>query len=163
MCVQYIGGCSAHRGMFSTSGVFSKYIEGIPWVHRRGYHEYIGGCSVPCGGIMSTSGGVQYIEGIPWVHQGDIMSTSGCSVHWGFQYKLKGFCHRTPPHASWYPPLYSWYPPDVLMVSPDVPMVSPRWTEHLPMYWIFPDLLIQSENQSNEFLIGRYFSQKVSL
>ena len=30
MCVQYIGGCSVHRGVFSTSG---------------GYHEYIGGIS----------------------------------------------------------------------------------------------------------------------
>ena len=30
MCVQYIGECSVHRGMFSTSG---------------GYHEYIGGIS----------------------------------------------------------------------------------------------------------------------
>ena len=43
MCVQYIGGCSVHRGMFSTSGVFSTlggYHEYI-----RGYHEYIGGIS----------------------------------------------------------------------------------------------------------------------
>ena len=57
MCVQYIGGCSVHRGVFSTSG---------------GYHEYIGGCSVHRGDIMmnvgdtmSTSGDVQYIGGIP--------------------------------------------------------------------------------------------------
>ena len=64
MCVQYIGGCSVHWGVFSTSG---------------GYHEYIGGCSVhrgmfstsggyhdECGGdTMSTSGDVQYIRGIP--------------------------------------------------------------------------------------------------
>ena len=35
MCVQYIGGCSVHRGMFSTSGGV-QYIGGI-------YHEYIGG------------------------------------------------------------------------------------------------------------------------
>ena len=34
--------CSVHRGMFSTSGVFST---------SGGYHEYIGG------DIMSTSGG----------------------------------------------------------------------------------------------------------
>ena len=44
MYVQYIGGCSLHRGMFSTSGVFSTSV---------GYREYIGGS-------MSTSG-----------HQGD--------------------------------------------------------------------------------------------
>ena len=30
MCVQYIGGCSVHQGVFSTLG---------------GYHEYIGGIS----------------------------------------------------------------------------------------------------------------------
>ena len=57
MCVQYIGGCSVHREVFSTSG---------------GYHEYIGGCSVHRGDIMmnvgdtmSTSEDVQYIGGIP--------------------------------------------------------------------------------------------------
>ena len=57
MCVQYIGGCSVHRGVFSISG---------------GYHEYIGGCSVHRGDIMmnvgdtmSTLGDVQYIGGIP--------------------------------------------------------------------------------------------------
>ena len=38
MCVQYIGGCSVHRGdTMSTSG---------------GYHEYIGGCSVHRRDIM---------------------------------------------------------------------------------------------------------------
>ena len=56
--VQYVGGCSVHRGdTMSTSG---------------GYHEYIGGCSVHRGDIMmnvgdtmSTSGDVQYIGRIP--------------------------------------------------------------------------------------------------
>ena len=43
MCVQYIGGCSVHWGVFSTSGGYHEYIGG--------YHEYIGG--------------VQYIGGIP--------------------------------------------------------------------------------------------------
>ena len=38
MCVQYIGGCSVHWGVFSTSGGYHEYIGG--------YHEYIGGCSV---------------------------------------------------------------------------------------------------------------------
>ena len=38
ICVQYIGGCSVHRGLFSTSGGYHEYIGG--------YHEYIGGCSV---------------------------------------------------------------------------------------------------------------------
>ena len=63
MCVQYIGGCSVHWGVFSTSGDV----------------QYIGGCSVHRGDTMSTSGdtmstsggyheyigGVQYIGGIP--------------------------------------------------------------------------------------------------
>ena len=55
--VQYIGGCSVHRRVFSTSGGYHEYIGG------GGYHEYIGGCSVHRGDIMSTSG--------------DIISTSG--------------------------------------------------------------------------------------
>ena len=45
MCVQYIGGCSIHRGMFSTSGGIGTMST---W---GGYHEYIKG--------------VQYIGGIP--------------------------------------------------------------------------------------------------
>ena len=37
--VQYIGGCSVHRGdIMSTLGGYHEYIGG--------YHEYIGGCSV---------------------------------------------------------------------------------------------------------------------
>ena len=43
MCVQYIGGCSVHRGMLSTSGGIMSTSEG--------YHEYIED--------------VQYIGGIP--------------------------------------------------------------------------------------------------
>ena len=30
MCVQYIGGFSVHRGVFSTSGGYHEYIGGIP-------------------------------------------------------------------------------------------------------------------------------------
>ena len=62
--VQYIGGCSVHRGVFSTSGDTMST--------SGGYHEYIWGCSVHRGDIMmnvgdtmSTSGDVQYIGGIP--------------------------------------------------------------------------------------------------
>ena len=62
--VQYIGGCSVHRGMFSTSGDFST---------SEGYHEYIGVISsvnrgdimMHVGDTMSTSGDVQYIGEIP--------------------------------------------------------------------------------------------------
>ena len=48
---EYIGGCSVHQGMFSTSGDV-QYIRGCS-VHQvdtmstsRRYHEYIGGCLV---------------------------------------------------------------------------------------------------------------------
>ena len=37
MCVQYIGGCSVHRGVFSTWGDTMST--------SGGYHEYIGGIS----------------------------------------------------------------------------------------------------------------------
>ena len=62
MCVQYIGGCSVRRRVFSTSGDTLST--------SGGYHEYIRGCSVHRGDIMSTLGG--YHE-----YLGDIMSTSG--------------------------------------------------------------------------------------
>ena len=69
MCVQYIRGCSVHRGVFSTSGgyheyigKYRQYIGGVRSVqrvdtmmHMGGYHEYIGGCSVHWGDTMSTS------------------------------------------------------------------------------------------------------------
>ena len=97
MCVQYIGGCSVHRGVFSTSGRYHEYIGGISWVHwgvfstsggyreyiggclvhRRdtvstsgGYHEYIGGYHNACGGYHEYIGGCSVHQGIPWVHQG---------------------------------------------------------------------------------------------
>ena len=55
MCVQYIGGCSVHRGVFSTSG-------GV---------QYIGGCSVHRG-VFSTSGGYhEYIGGDIMIHVGE--------------------------------------------------------------------------------------------
>ena len=76
MCVQYIGRCSVHRGVFSTSGGYHEYIGGcsvhrgiswwmwgIPWVHRgmfstsEGYHDYIGGISSVHRGMFSTSEG----------------------------------------------------------------------------------------------------------
>ena len=61
--------------------------------------------------VFSTSGGYhEYIR--------------ACSVHRGFQYKLKGFCHLAPPHAS-YPPEVLMISLDVLIVSLDVLMVSP--------------------------------------
>ena len=42
--------CSIHRGMFSTSGVFSTLGEYHEYI--GGYHEYIRGCSVHKGNTM---------------------------------------------------------------------------------------------------------------
>ena len=62
MCVQYIGGCSVHRGVFSTSGGVHR---GDTMSTSGGYHEYHRGDIMSTSGdIMSTSGGVQYIGGI---------------------------------------------------------------------------------------------------
>ena len=80
MCVQYIRGCSIHRGdPISTS---------------EGYHD-------TCGDIMSTLGDVQFIGGLPWcmlgdimIHVGDIMSTLAFSI------QVKGFYKFAPPHES---------------------------------------------------------------
>ena len=81
--------CSIHRGMFSTSGdIIStlgdvKYIGGISLVHQAMFNTlwdiimHVGG------------GGEGYHEYI-----------GGCSVHWGFQYKFKGFYHVAQAHAS---------------------------------------------------------------
>ena len=63
MCVQYIGRCSVHRGVFSTSEGYHEYIGGV---------QYIGGYSVHWRNTMSTSGDImihvggyhKYIGGI---------------------------------------------------------------------------------------------------
>ena len=49
------------------------------------------------GDFMSTLGG--YHDACGGYHE----CIGGCSVHWGFQYKLKGFCHLAPPHDT--PPI----------------------------------------------------------
>ena len=98
MCVQYIGGCSVHRGVFSTSGGYHEYIGGISWVHRgiswvhRGMFSTSGGYHDECGGIswwmwgipwvhrgmFSTSEGYhEYIRGISWVHRGTFSTSEG--------------------------------------------------------------------------------------
>ena len=79
--------CSVYREMFSTSGggggggVFSTL---------GGYHEYIGGYHEYIGDFMSALWG--YHDACGGYHE----YIEGCSVHWGFQYKLKGFCHLAP-------------------------------------------------------------------
>ena len=51
---------------------FLSQVNSATMSTSRGYHEYIGG--------------IQYIGGY---HE----YIGGCLGHWGFQYKLKGFCH----------------------------------------------------------------------
>ena len=70
--VQYIGGCSVHRGdIKSTSGGYQEYIGGISRVHRgdimstSGDVQYIGGYHDECGGYHEYIRDVQYIGGIP--------------------------------------------------------------------------------------------------
>ena len=95
-------GCSVHRGdIMSTSGDFS--------VHR-------GDIMMHVGDIMSTLGDVQYIGGYHDACGGISMNTS---VHWGFQYKLKGFITL------------------LLHMHHDIPQCThgiPRCTEHPLMY-----------------------------
>ena len=133
MCVQYIGGCSVHRGR-SVHRVDTMSTSGHIMSTSVRYHEYVGGCSVH------------------W----RMFSTSGFSI------KIERFlptcsptCIMISPRCTEHPPMYSWYPPDVLNIPrcthdiphmhhdisrctehppPDVLMVSPRCTEHPPMY-----------------------------
>ena len=65
------------------------------------------------GNTMSTSGDVQYIGGNHEYIGGYHEYFRGCSLHQGFQWKLKGF-----------------YQPPMYQTSPDVLMISPRCTEH---------------------------------
>ena len=65
MYVQYIGGCSVHRGyIMSTSGGYREYIGGISSVHRRMFSTS-GDIMINVEDTMSTSGDVQYIGEIP--------------------------------------------------------------------------------------------------
>ena len=104
--VQYIGGCSVHRGdNISTVGgqlqycggcsvqwgiasvlwgdSFSivevvQYSGGIPSVHVGGYHQYMRGDNISTvGDNISTVEDIQYCGGIPSVLWGDSFSTVG--------------------------------------------------------------------------------------
>ena len=77
MCVQYIGGCSVHWGVFSTSGGYHEYIGGDIMSTLGGYHEYIGECPVHRGDIMMNVGGYHEYIGECSVHRRNTMSTSG--------------------------------------------------------------------------------------
>ena len=166
MCVQYIGGCSVHRWVFSTSGGYHEYIGGdtmstsrgyheyiggISWVHRgvfstsEGYHEYIGGCSVHRRDTKSKSGGYhEYIGGCS-VHRGDIM------IRVGGYHEYIGGCsvHRGIPWVHW---------GDIMSTSGDVQYIgvfNRNWKDFMkllpqmyhdipPMYWTSPDVLMIS-------------------
>ena len=147
MCVQYIGGCSVHRGVFSTSGD-TMSTSGDTMSTLGGYHEYIGGISwCMWGDIMSTSGDIQYIEGT--------MSTSG-RYHeyiggiswcmWGsklvktFQFLLKTPMYWTSAHVLISPWCTHGISP-TYWTSPDVLMISPRCTHGVPpMYSWYPPM-----------------------
>ena len=71
MCVQYIRGCSVHRGIQYIGGYhdyiggYQEYIEGC-LVHPRDIMMHVGGdIMMHVGDTKSTSGDVQYIGGIP--------------------------------------------------------------------------------------------------
>ena len=162
MYVQYIGGCSVHRGdtmsTMSTLGGYHEYIGGISWVHR--------GCSVPRRDTMSTSGGVQYIGGIPWVHLGiswvhrRMFSTSGgyhdtCGgIPWvhGGMFSTSGGYHEYIGGISWvHRGMFSTSEFSIeierILSScfPACIMISLRCTEHPPMYSSYPpDVLMVS-------------------
>ena len=158
MCVQYIGGCSVHRGVFSTSGGYHEYIGGIPWVHRGDIMSTSGGVQggIPWvhRGVFSTSEGYhEYIGGISWVHRG-MFSTSegyhdhmgGCSVHRGDPMSTSGGYHEC---------IMSTY---IMSTSGDVQYIgvfNRNWRDFIkllphmyhdipPMYWTSPDVLMIS-------------------
>ena len=78
--------CSVYWGMFRTSGDIMSTSEDIL--------STLGNFMSTSVDFMSTLGG--YHDACGGYHE----YIEGCSVHWGFQYTLKGFCHLAPPHAS---------------------------------------------------------------
>ena len=139
MCVQYIGGCSVHWRVFSTSGGV-QYIGGISRVHRGGYHEYIGG------DITSTSG-------ISWCMWGSKLIKA-------FQFLLKTPMYWTSPDALMiFPRCTRDIPqcihdmPPMYWTSPDVLMISPRCTNGIPpMYSWYPGDVLNTPRCSEHTL-----------
>ena len=91
MCVQYIG------GVFSTLGGV-QYIGGCS-VHR-------GDTMSTSGDIMSTSGNVQYIEGRS-VHRGDIKIHVGEQAGKNFSISIETPNVLNIPQYTEHPPMYS--------------------------------------------------------
>ena len=155
--IQYIGGYSVHRGLFSTSGGYHEYIGGISWVHRgrfstlgdtlstwEGYHEYIGGISWYLWGskLLKT---FQLLLKTPmyWTSP-DVLMISPDVLN-----SIPPHASREPPHmhlesppqCNEHPPMYSWYP-SMYWTPPDAFMISPECTHGIPpMYWTSPDVL----------------------
>ena len=102
--VQYIGGCSVHRG-------YHEYIGG--------YHEYIRGCSVHQEDITMHVGEQVDKSLSSSIENPDVLSIPRCTHDMPLTY-------LTPPNV----PIIS---PDVFMVSPDVLNTS-QCTEHPSMY-----------------------------
>ena len=76
----------------STSGDV-QYIRGDIMSISGGYHD-------TCGDTMSTSGMFSTLGCTMSTSRGYHEYIRGCSVHWDFQQKLKGFYQLAPPHAS---------------------------------------------------------------
>ena len=130
MDVQYIGGCSVHRGdTMSTSGGYHEYIGG--------YHEYIGGCSVHRRDIMIHVGEqLDKILSIS-IENSDVLNIPRCTEHPDVLMISSGThdipqCTHGIPRCTEHSPMYSWYPPTSTMISPDVLMISPRCTHGIP-------------------------------
>ena len=152
--------CSVHRGMFSTSRVFStsggyhEYIGGISWVHRRislvhrGMFSTLGGIHDECGDIMMNAGRYhEYIGEISWVLWGISWVHRGCSVH---QRDIMIHVEEQLNKIL----LISIENSDVLSI--------PRCTHDIrPMYWTSRDVLMVSPHMYHEIPLMYWTSANV--
>ena len=121
--LQYIGGCSVRRGVFSTSGGYHEYIGGvqyiggISWVHQ-GMFSTLGDTMSTSGYTMSTSGGISWVHQGCSVHRGVIMMHMGEKVGKNLSISIENSNVLNISRCTEHPPMYSWYLPDVLMISP---------------------------------------------
>ena len=81
--------------------------------------------------------------GMSWVQWGDIMSTTGYSVHWGISWVHWEVIGKTGVLVI---------SPTLIMVSPQCAHSTPQCTEHLPaVLMISPTLIMVSPDVLNEF------------
>ena len=170
--VQYIGGCSVHWAMFSTSRVFST--KGDIMSTLRGYNEFIGD--------VQYIGGIKWVHWeISWVHRGMFSTLERYHEYIGGYHEYIGGCsvHRRDimihvreqldkilsistenskvlniPRCTDHQPMYSWYPSNVLMISPDVLMVSLRYTEHPLIYPWYPSDVLNTPPPPNVLMVS---------